>query len=165
MLKYKLLSLFLLLILWGSGLYCFAVSSMYYNLGKFEYFSTLSPVGATSVLYITQAYIKGRDLEGNNIILKHPMLPLVEMKSQDELKDWVKETLSSFTTVHVNKIENNKTRTAYISSPPHFILINMLPWMIIGIYITFSGTYNVIKLYQWLNKDRPIPDNQIPLLN
>jgi hypothetical protein len=113
--------LLLVLLVWGGGLYCFTIAYMYNNLGTLDYHSTLNPIGATSVLHITQAYIKGKDMLGNDIILKYPMLPLVEMKSQKELKDWIKESLSTFTTIYVNKVKE-ESRTAYISAPPHFIL-------------------------------------------
>ena len=143
----------LILLVWGGGMYCFMIAFMYNNLGTLDYSSTLNPVGTTSVLHLTQAYIKGKDRLGENIILKYPMLPLVEMKSQEELKDWIAECLSSVTTIYVTKIKN-KSRIAYISSPPHFIFINMFPWLVMGSYLILSGTYNILRLYKWLTRKK-----------
>lgn len=147
-------------LIWSMGLYCFLVAWMYNNLGTLEYYSTLNPIGATSVLHLTQAYIKGRDILGTDILIKYPMLPYVEMKSQGELSDWIADTLSSPTTVYITKKGSNKHKIAYISSPPHFIFINMFPWLLMGSYLILSGTYNIFRIYvRYIKKDyQKIPD-------
>lgn len=142
----KILSFFSLLTVWSLSLYCFGIAHMYNSLGEFDHISTLNPLGATSVLHITQAYIKGYDFENRDILIKYPMLSLLDFKSQDELKKWIAESLSKPISVYVNK-----DSIAYITQQPEHPILNMIPWLLIGIYLFIYGTYSVYKIYNRFN--------------
>jgi hypothetical protein len=134
---------------------------MYDNLGEFDHIATLNPLGTTSYLHFNQAYIKGNDFDGCNIIIKYPMLNLLDFKSQNELKMWISNTLSKPISVYVTK-----EKFAYITQPPERPIFNIIPWIIIGLYVFFYGTYNIYRIYIWIyprNNYTSITNNNIDI--
>lgn len=127
--------------------YFIMVSNMYYKLGDTDHLSTFNPMGATSVIHFMQAKIYSKDLDGCDIVLKYPSLPLFNFKTHSELGKWVESIFKESTQIYVNENIDEERKIAYINATPDYRKLYVVLWLFLSIYFLYNSWKIIFRFY------------------